>query len=308
MITTNAGRVAFVLKGDYSNNTSYTILDLVTYNGKSYACKQPATGILPTNTAYWQLMSDPDVDIELKTMPEASSDLANSVRIYVGQTTSTYTSGQSYQCVEDPDNAGNYIWKPTVPGNIITSDSFKSGNSDNETHDANEMTTNGVYYYTSNGPDSSVGATSTDGAMFVQAYNDTWVAQIAQDYRTGKAFFRGRNDGTWTAWQAFKTQADVDSAYSSGRTQGQADVKADPNSYGLYSETQYNAHDIAHKYKVEVFDWSGPTEDMPLAPCKAHIAVSVYESGQPPVEYYTTIKEGTYSSPMGTYVETTFTH
>jgi hypothetical protein len=110
-----------------------------------------------------------------------------------------------------------------VPGNVITSDSFKSGNSTTETHDANEMTTNGVYYYTSNGPDSSVGATSTDGAMFVQAYNDTWVAQIAQDYRTGKAFFRGRNDGVWTAWQAFKSQADVDSAYSSGRTQGQAD-------------------------------------------------------------------------------------
>ena len=110
-----------------------------------------------------------------------------------------------------------------VPENVITSDSFKSGNSANETHDANEMTTNGVYYYTSNGPDSSVGATSTDGAMFVQAYDNTWVAQIAQDYRTGKAFFRGRNNGTWTAWQAFKTQTDVDSAYSSGRTQGQAD-------------------------------------------------------------------------------------
>jgi hypothetical protein len=179
MITTNAGRVLFLLKGDYSNDESYTKLDLVLYNGKSYACKQPATGILPTDTTYWQLISDPDVGIELKTMPEASSDLANSVRIYVGQTTSTYTSGQSYQCVEDPDNAGNYIWKPTVPENILTSDSFKSGNSDNETHDANEMTTNGVYYYTSNGPDSSVGATSTDGAMFVQAYNDTWVAQIA---------------------------------------------------------------------------------------------------------------------------------
>jgi hypothetical protein len=54
----NAGRVALVLKGDYyySNDTSYTKLDLVSYNGKSYVCKQPATGILPTNTAYWQLI------------------------------------------------------------------------------------------------------------------------------------------------------------------------------------------------------------------------------------------------------------
>jgi hypothetical protein len=298
MITTNAGRVLFLLKGDYSNDESYTKLDLVLYNGKSYACKQPATGILPTDTTYWQLISDPDVGIELKTMPEASSNLANSVRIYVGQTTSAYTSGQSYQCVEDPDNAGNYIWKPTVPENIITSDSFKSGNSDNETHDANEMTTNGVYYYTSNGPDSSVGATSTGGAMFVQAYNDTWVAQIAQDYRTGKAFFRGRNNGTWTAWQAFKTQADVDSAYSSGRTQGQADVKADPNSYGLYSETQYNAHDIAHTYEIIVSSWENSSMDG--GPCHAHIKVRLQDESTYIID---TTAWGRYSQ-----VSTTFTH
>jgi hypothetical protein len=109
-----AGRVAFVLKGDYSNDTSYTKLDLVSYNGKSYACKQPATGILPTNTTYWQLMSDPDGGIEVTTMPTASAELVGHVRIYIGQTTATYTSGQSYQCIEDPENAGVYIWEPTA--------------------------------------------------------------------------------------------------------------------------------------------------------------------------------------------------
>jgi hypothetical protein len=47
-------------------------------------------------------------------MPTASAELANKVRIYIGQTTSTYTSGQSYQCIEDPENAGVYIWEPTA--------------------------------------------------------------------------------------------------------------------------------------------------------------------------------------------------
>jgi hypothetical protein len=52
--------------------------------------------------------------IEVTTMPTASAELANKVRIYIGQTTSTYTSGQSYQCIEDPENAGVYIWEPTA--------------------------------------------------------------------------------------------------------------------------------------------------------------------------------------------------
>jgi len=52
--------------------------------------------------------------IEVTTMPTASAELVNQVRIYIGQTTSTYTSGQSYQCIEDPENAGVYIWEPTA--------------------------------------------------------------------------------------------------------------------------------------------------------------------------------------------------
>jgi hypothetical protein len=59
-------------------------------------------------------MSDPDGGIEVTTMPTASAELVGHVRIYIGQTTSTYTSGQSYQCIEDPENAGVYIWEPTA--------------------------------------------------------------------------------------------------------------------------------------------------------------------------------------------------
>ena len=52
--------------------------------------------------------------IEVAVMPTASAELVGHVRIYIGQTTSTYTSGQSYQCIEDPENAGVYIWEPTA--------------------------------------------------------------------------------------------------------------------------------------------------------------------------------------------------
>ena len=53
----NAGRVAPVPKGAYNNNTAYTRLDIVSYNGSSYICTQATTGNLPTNTTYWQMLA-----------------------------------------------------------------------------------------------------------------------------------------------------------------------------------------------------------------------------------------------------------
>ena len=79
--------------------------------------------------------------------------------------------------------------------------SFVSGDKDTASHDANTAIANGVYYYTSNGPDTSLGASTNDGALFVQRYNDSWIAQIAQDYRNGRLFVRGKNNGTWQAWK-----------------------------------------------------------------------------------------------------------
>ncbi len=37
------------------------------------------------------------------------------------------------------------------------------------------------------------------------------------------------------------------SGYSSGRTQGQNDVKNSPNSYGLYTKAQYDANKVTYK-------------------------------------------------------------
>ena len=65
----------------------------------------------------------------------------------------------------------------------------------------NDMASNSVCYYTSGGPATSLGATTNDGALYSQAYNTSWVGQIAQDYRNGSLFVRGKNNGTWTAWK-----------------------------------------------------------------------------------------------------------
>ncbi|UOF80310.1 tail fiber [Caudoviricetes sp.] len=42
----------------------------------------------------------------------------------------------------------------------------------------------------------------TDGALYSQAYNTSWVHQIFGDYRTGQIAIRGKNSGTWQAWRS----------------------------------------------------------------------------------------------------------
>lgn len=77
---------------------------------------------------------------------------------------------------------------------------FNSGDANYCEHNCNNATENGHYYYTSNGPSTSIGASTGDGALYVQSFSGSWVAQIAQDYRNGRLFVRGKNNGSWEAW------------------------------------------------------------------------------------------------------------
>ena len=74
------------------------------------------------------------------------------------------------------------------------------GDSSNASHDCNAIKSNGLWYYSSNGPATTLGASTTDGALYSQAYSTSWCGQIAQDYRNGRLFVRGLNNGTWKAW------------------------------------------------------------------------------------------------------------
>jgi len=82
---------------------------------------------------------------------------------------------------------------------------------------ADTTTKNGFYYVNSN--ISLFG--QTDGALFVQAYDNTWASQIYQDYRTGQLAIRGRNSGTWQAWRTVLDSTNfLTSAPNSGVTAG----------------------------------------------------------------------------------------
>lgn len=72
-----------------------------------------------------------------------------------------------------------------------------------------DVTYNGLNYYKSGGPTTTIGATTADGALYSQAYSTSWVAQIAQDYRNGNLFVRGRNNGTWQEWKKMASISDL---------------------------------------------------------------------------------------------------
>lgn len=106
-------------------------------------------------------------------------------------------------------NAGTVNGKTVaanVPADAVFTDhtynfngtAFTSNNSNGQ--DANNVTYNAHTYYTSNGPATSLGATTNDGALYTQAYSTIWVVQIAQDYRNGRLFVRSKNNGAWQSW------------------------------------------------------------------------------------------------------------
>ena len=118
--------------------------------------------------------------------------------------TSTYASrlgdSSSYYTKSSLDTALNGKANSSH-GTHVSGTSFSSGNSGSAEHNCNSITSNGHWYYNSNGP-SGLGENSTDGALYSQAYSNAWVGQIAQDYRNGNLFTRGKSNGTWTAWKA----------------------------------------------------------------------------------------------------------
>src|SRR5210317_1881342 len=62
MATINLGSIKFKWQGAYAGGTAYTVDDVVSYNGSSYICILASTGNLPTDTAYFEQMSQKGTD------------------------------------------------------------------------------------------------------------------------------------------------------------------------------------------------------------------------------------------------------
>ena len=73
-MSSSAGRVLLIPKGEYNSATQYSLLDVVTYEHDSYVAKQTTQGNAPTNTTYWQKLTDVGEDVD--ELKEALTDEA----------------------------------------------------------------------------------------------------------------------------------------------------------------------------------------------------------------------------------------
>ncbi|MBO7450618.1 MAG: hypothetical protein J6U54_09635 [Clostridiales bacterium] len=128
-------------------------------------------------------------------MLQFDSNASTTIYPVAGGTATTSVTGGAWRVVNFYNSTYNF-----------SGTTFYSGNSGNSEHNANNIQNNGHFYYTSNGPSTSLGAQASDGAIYAQAYSASYVGQIAQDYRNGNLFVRGKNNGTWTDWKAIQTK------------------------------------------------------------------------------------------------------
>jgi len=94
---TNAGRIGFLIKGDYDPAATYDFLDVVFYDHASYVAKKLTTGNAPVrNNEYWQVLA------EGGTLTENSD---------ISDTTITFTEAENRVNVASGDTAGTFAGK-----------------------------------------------------------------------------------------------------------------------------------------------------------------------------------------------------
>lgn len=169
--------------------------------------KKDGTWDTPANTTY--TFATGDSNGQIKVTPSGGN--AQNVDVK-GLGSAAYTASTAYAAAS---HTHNYAGSSSAGGAATSLSGFENNN--NTGKNANDVTYNAHTYYTTNGPATSLGASTNDGALYTQAYSTSWIAQIAQDYRNGNLFTRGKNNGTWSAWRKVRyTDDTVSYATSAG--------------------------------------------------------------------------------------------
>lgn len=152
------------------------------------------------------------------TFPSSAGTLALTSQINNGTLTiqQNGTKVQTFTANQSSSVTAN-ITVPTKVSELTNDKGFITSAPANYTtssHTPSQCTANGFYYVTS----STNSLTAADGNPFLQyhtsnndfrilatAYSDSWVQQIATDFRTNHIFYRTRNNGFWGAWKKMMT-------------------------------------------------------------------------------------------------------
>lgn len=116
MAKENLGKVMMIVKGEYSNDITYEILDIVYYNGSSYVCKKDSVGNTPENLEYWQLIAEkgskPILGVDYFT-EEDKKEITN----YVANALSNNKETVTGENITVNDSAEERIYEFNISGN-----------------------------------------------------------------------------------------------------------------------------------------------------------------------------------------------
>lgn len=118
-MSSSAGRVLLIPKGEYNSTTQYSSLDVVLYEHDSYVALQTTQGNAPTNTTYWQKLTD--VGEDLDELNEALTDEA--------ETRSAMGAKNLLEPVKGSDTSHGVILTKQTDGSYIISGSMDVGTS-----------------------------------------------------------------------------------------------------------------------------------------------------------------------------------
>ena len=227
----------------YTSDTAKTANTIVRRDGNGYIYaayyNQSSGAETPTSSSYWMYCNSDGwfrkstlANLKSQRAVPIATDIASTgstISVTASATTTKITYNLENPGVRSTTINGNYLRVNTggtnadltIPyatsaGTASTLTNFENNNSTGK--NANDVTYNAHTYYTSNGPSTTLGASTNDGALYTQAYSTSWIGQIAQDYRNGNLFTRGKNNGTWKSWRKV---AYSDDTYSGTLTKSQ---------------------------------------------------------------------------------------
>jgi len=119
MASVNLGSIKFNWKGAYNAGTAYAVDDVVSHSGNSYVCILASTGNVPTNTTYWNIMSQAGTNGTNGTDLTSTLTTQGDIVYRDGSGLQRLAAGTSGHALITKGSGQNPVWE-SVSGHLVS--------------------------------------------------------------------------------------------------------------------------------------------------------------------------------------------
>jgi hypothetical protein len=200
-VTAAAGDVVLYGSQEYVwGNSKWNLLgDESSYKVKQTAVNDPTAATTTSTTFIDTISQDANgvITATKKTLPTASTTVAGITKVGASGGAAAYSHTHSYLANTNTGAADRPIY---ITGNAPAQTTYRMSGTNTTATAAIAITTDlptGNWYV--NGTAGIYN--QSDGVVYAEQYNSSWIHEIYGDYRTGQIAVRGKNNGTWQAWR-----------------------------------------------------------------------------------------------------------